>query len=146
MTFIPLVASWILSYNFRVDLWGVLEFRPWRLMIIVYTLVGMIAACLLYQFPESPRFYMVQKRDDEALEVLKWIYRKNTGESDEHYPVCKLISEAVVPVTSLVPSKESQGILFVLKSMWEQTKPLLKKPLVIYFVSSCVLMFSVFFV
>lgn len=142
--FIPLIASWILSYNFRINLWGLLEFRPWRLMILVYSSIGLIAVTLLFNFPESPRFYLAQGRNEEALNVLKWIYRKNTNESDEYYPVKQLISESVVKTTS--ETKDTFGLVTIFQLMWKQTRPLLKVPLIIYFCSSCILMFNVFFV
>lgn len=37
-----------------------LEFRPWRLLLIVNMLPGLIAAILLSQLPESGKFLIIQ--------------------------------------------------------------------------------------
>lgn len=141
---IPIVAWWMLSLDFRIDLWGLLEFRPWRLMVIAYSSIGLLAVLVLYQFPESPRFYLAQGREDKALVVLRWIYVKNTSESEEFYPVKQLVSESVV--SSVAMKEGGKSVNAILVSMWRQTKPLFEFPLLVYFLSSCMLMFSTFFV
>lgn len=34
---------------------------------------------MLYCMPESPKYLLSQGRDEEALKVIQWIYRKNKG-------------------------------------------------------------------
>lgn len=70
-----------------------MDFRPWRLLLLAYTLPGFLSALMLMTFKESPRFFMSQGREEEALKVLQWIYVKNTREDIEYYPVKKLVSE-----------------------------------------------------
>lgn len=60
MIFVP-VAGWaILSFDFSLPLYNDMDFRPWRLIPIVFTLPGFLAAIMLYMFPESPKYYMAQ--------------------------------------------------------------------------------------
>lgn len=91
--FIPGAAWIILSHDFRLPLFGHMDFRPWRLLLLAYTLPGFLSAIILITFKESPRYYMAQGREEDALEVLKWIYKKNTGEDMQYYPVKKLLPE-----------------------------------------------------
>lgn len=60
MIFVPVVGWAILSFDFSLPLYTSVAFRPWRLIPIVFTLPGFLAAIILYSFPESPRFYMAQ--------------------------------------------------------------------------------------
>lgn len=91
--YIPSVAWLILWNDFRLPLFGAMDFRPWRLLLLAYTLPGFLAALMLMSFKESPRYYMAQGREGDALKVLQWIYKKNTGEAIEYYPVRKLVPE-----------------------------------------------------
>lgn len=91
--YIPAIAWLILSNDFRSPLFGDLDFRPWRLLLLAYTFPGFCAALMLMTFKESPRYYMAQGREEDALKVLQWIYTKNTKENVEFFPVKKLIPE-----------------------------------------------------
>lgn len=91
--YIPTVAWLILSHDFRLPLFGEMDFRPWRLLLLAYTLPGFLSALMLMTFKESPRYFMAQGREEDALRVLQWIYTKNTGEDVEYYPVRKLVPE-----------------------------------------------------
>lgn len=73
-------ALWILSYDWRYELYEGYEFRPWRLLLLIYAAPGVLGGLWLYKFPESPKFLLSQSRNDEALEVVRWMYRRNKGE------------------------------------------------------------------
>lgn len=91
--YIPSIAWLILSNDFRLPLFGEMNYRPWRLLLLAYTLPGFLAAVMMMTFKESPRYLVAQGREDEALTVLQWIHKKNTGEAEENYPVKKLVPE-----------------------------------------------------
>jgi hypothetical protein len=83
-----------MSYEWRFDLYEGYSFRPWRLLIILYTIPGIISGLWLMKFPESPRFLLSVQREDEALAIVKWIYRTNKGKSnDDDFNIEKLQSE-----------------------------------------------------
>lgn len=44
-------------------------------------------ALWLFMFPESPKFLIETGEIDEALEILKDMYAKNTGNDRSSYPV-----------------------------------------------------------
>lgn len=62
MGWIVLPGTWSLTISES------LEFRPWRLLLIVNMLPGLIAATLLSQLPESGKFLIVQVK---ILEFVK---------------------------------------------------------------------------
>ncbi|XP_058840085.1 synaptic vesicle glycoprotein 2B-like [Topomyia yanbarensis] len=133
MIYIALVGWWILSYDWSWAIAPDYHYQPWRLLFIVYTIPGLLAAFLFRFFPESPKFYMAQGRIDRALEVLKHCYQKNKG------------SLKGFPISVLIPEKElSAGKLGIFRSLWQQTAPLFKWPLLLYFTVCCLQQISAF--
>lgn len=93
-TFLVL-AYWIIAYDWRYELYEGYEFRPWRLLLLIYSLFGIFGGLLLLTVKESPRFLLSARRDDEALEVIKWMYRTNKNRNnDDDFNILKLESEA----------------------------------------------------
>lgn len=64
-----------------------INFRAWRLLVLVLALPCLVAACLLQFFQDSPKFLASKGRYEEALEVLRTIYSVNTGNSRDSFPV-----------------------------------------------------------
>lgn len=79
----PVTAMWILSYDWSFELYTGYSFRPWRLLMFVYTSPGILAALWLLTFKESPKFLLMREKHDEAVEVLKWISQSNKGKGLE---------------------------------------------------------------
>lgn len=101
------MALWILSYDWRFELYDGYEFRPWRLLLITYTIPGIIGGLCLLRFPESPKFLLSVNRDEEALQIVRWIYRTNKGEKNhDNMKFGKLESEA-----SEASKKDDKGLL-----------------------------------
>jgi VNT family MFS transporter (synaptic vesicle glycoprotein 2) len=88
------MALWILRYDFRYELYAGYEFRPWRLVLLLYAVPGVLGGFWVLRLPESPRFLLSVKRDDEALEIVQWIQIKNKSKSSEVFVIDKLKSEA----------------------------------------------------
>lgn len=100
-----MTALWILSYDWKFDLYEGYQFRPWRLLLLVYASTAVIGGLCLYKFPESPKYLLTQNRNDEALEIVQWIYRTNKGEKNhDDLRIGKLMSEA-----SQIPGKNYKG-------------------------------------
>ncbi|CAB3227003.1 unnamed protein product [Arctia plantaginis] len=89
--FSPGLAWLLLSYNWRYA-WGLIDMRPWRLLTAVYSLPLLISALLVLSVDESPKFLMTRGKKTEALEVLKKIYKVNTGKSENTFCVKSLKS------------------------------------------------------
>ncbi|XP_045449202.1 putative transporter svop-1 [Melitaea cinxia] len=96
-----------------------IEFSPWRLLCIVFAAPCALGAVGMYFSYESPRYLLSVGEEQKALEVLKGIYRINTGKSADDYDVTSL----VLGEDTGAPSKGFWS------SMLSQTVPLLKPPL-----------------
>lgn len=132
--YVALVGWLTLSYDWSFAVTDTITYKPWRLLFILYTIPGLLAGITFFFFPETPKFLLSQGREDEALTVLKWLYRINHGAgSEDSYKVTALRSEA-----GEVKLESQSGLMGVLKSMKDQTLPLLKIPYLKYFLVCCV--------
>ncbi|XP_026330457.1 synaptic vesicle glycoprotein 2C-like [Hyposmocoma kahamanoa] len=82
----PLIAWAVLSIDWRVNL-GAINFRPWRLLTIVYALLLVLTSISVIFIKESPKFLVSKGKYREALEVLRYIYSKNSGRPQDDYYV-----------------------------------------------------------
>ncbi|XP_045768641.1 synaptic vesicle glycoprotein 2C-like [Maniola jurtina] len=130
---IPLVAWAILPLNFRVD-FGLYEFRPWRLLGIIYSSSFLISAALLSFGPESPKYLVSQGRHDESLQVLRKIYSGNKRQPAENYPVRRL----------KLPAQDQKEKPSFVQSLVKQTVPLVKPPYVKWMALNGTLFFGLF--
>lgn len=88
---------WILSYEWRFELYDGYEFRPWRVLLLIYVTPAILGGLWLYKFPESPKYLLSVNRDEEALEIVRWMYRTNKGkDSHDDLRIGKLTSEASI--------------------------------------------------
>ncbi|KAL7045032.1 hypothetical protein ACKWTF_002134 [Chironomus riparius] len=139
-TVMPLLAYWIMSYEWRIELYEGYQFRPWRLLILLYSIFGIAGGILLLFLKESPKYLLSVRKDEEALEVIKWIYRTNTGKSDDNdFNVHKLESEA-----SEIVMRNETGMKAFLMSVYDQTWTLFKPPHAKYFLTCCCLHLGIF--
>lgn len=60
MTLAPAIGWAILSLDIEWPIYDGLTFHSWRLIIIAFTLPGLLSAIFLMCCPESPKFYMAQ--------------------------------------------------------------------------------------
>lgn len=74
-----IVGILVIPMNWNVDLF-IVNFVPWRLFIVVIAFVNatnaFLFACVL---PETPKFLLAMNQPDEALNVLRTMYKVNTG-------------------------------------------------------------------
>ncbi|XP_061704291.1 synaptic vesicle glycoprotein 2C-like [Cydia pomonella] len=108
----------VLNLEFSLDL-GFISFMPWRLLALVMALPMGMSWLALLSFYESPKFLANAGREDEAVELLEKIWRRNGG-MDE-YPVKKLILNE--------DSTAAAHKLPFLRSLWAHTAPLFHPPL-----------------
>ena len=132
----------MLSYNWSLDIFGYFEYRPWRLLIVVYGLPGFIGAIMMFFYPESPKFLLSQGRDEEALEALRYIYVKTHGLKAKEFEVQSLNPEEQDWETQSIASVKSGKGVF--RSIWRQTIPLFLPPHLLYFAICCILQFGLF--
>ncbi|XP_063367305.1 synaptic vesicle glycoprotein 2C-like [Cydia amplana] len=112
-----LVGYFLLNMEYSIDL-GFISFVPWRLLVLTLALPMGISSLALHCFYESPKFLANAGKEDQAVELLRKIWERNGGK--DHYPVKKLIlNENCAPA-------QGQPLL---RSLWQQTAPLFRPPL-----------------
>ncbi|KAJ2947212.1 hypothetical protein O0L34_g16921 [Tuta absoluta] len=111
------VAYLVGFLEFSLDL-GFISFVPWRLLVVLLALpLGVSALALSFHY-ESPKFLVNAGRHAEALVILANICRRNRNGS---YPVRKVILAEVGNLTGRSRS--------LAESLWQQTAPLFRPPL-----------------
>lgn len=81
---------WILSFRWSFEFFAGYVFRPWRLLMIVYALPGVIALLWLINFKESPRFLLSRHQHDKAVDVMRWVMKTNQKRDDKHFVIKSL--------------------------------------------------------
>jgi len=66
------------------------QYNSWRIFVAVAATPSLIVAITLFSLPKSPKFLLYKGKEEEAIEVLRNIYSKNTGKHDNTYPVTRL--------------------------------------------------------
>ncbi|KAJ0177602.1 hypothetical protein K1T71_006475 [Dendrolimus kikuchii] len=138
---ICLFALPIFSLTFKTEIvWLNMYYRPWRLLMQVISIPGVIGIVMMIFLKESPKYLITKGRSDDALNVLKFIYKCNTGMDTCKYPV------ECVYTDDVIKEPNSNEKSFLLK-LWHQTAPLFKPPLlknsvILYYVLLCAYMIS----
>ncbi|XP_063635443.1 synaptic vesicle glycoprotein 2C-like [Cydia splendana] len=109
-----------LKLKFAAELtWLHVVFTPWRLLIIVLAIPSGIGGLAIYFFHESPKFLANIGRNEDALDVMKSIYAVNHRCARDSFKVKALeLGEE--------PSRKQMSLL---RSMFEQSAPLFRPPL-----------------
>lgn len=132
--YVALIGWLTLSFDWSFTITDTITYKPWRLLFILYTIPGCLAGIVFFFSPETPKFLLSKGRDGEALAVLQKLYRVNNGcAKNGNYEVTALQSEV-----NEVKLESQSGLSGVLKSMKNQTLPLLKFPYLKYFLVCCV--------
>lgn len=82
MFLLPLVGSILLTQYFEFKIFSFV-IRPWRVFIMVGTLLCLIAAVCFMILPESPKFLHATGRQAESLVILENMYKRNHENDDK---------------------------------------------------------------
>ena len=85
---VPIAAYFVINYgvNFEIPYIG-LDFKPWRLFLVICSIPGGLSAIAFMILPESPKFLLAKKMEQEAIKVLKTVYKWNTGKRKSTFEV-----------------------------------------------------------
>lgn len=63
--------------------------------MFLYSVPGIIGGLWIYYLPESPKYLLSVNRNQEALDVVKWIFNTNKGsrKNKMNFEIVKLKSE-----------------------------------------------------
>lgn len=144
---LPLIAWQIIPMTFELRLPG-FKFASWNLFVAICSLPSIIMGIWLFFFPESPKFLIEVGETEEALEVLREIYHRNTGNAPEDYPIKQLKEKEREKEVSRAPSlrslsmKKPKHLQILVKEIWEQTKMLCRPPHLKNTVLTCAIQFG----
>lgn len=77
IAFLVINQDWVLSLTFL----GI-DYKPWRLFIIVCGIPGFLCGLSLFILPESPKFLLAIGEESKAIEVLQKMHRWNGGKEE----------------------------------------------------------------
>ncbi|KAI5631038.1 major facilitator superfamily domain-containing protein [Phthorimaea operculella] len=138
--FTSLIALPVFSLSFRENLLGI-EYRPWRLLVLLLSLPGLLGTIGVALLHESPKFLLSKKREDEALKVLKKFFELNNYRSKQN---CFNVDSLYLDDFTQLKDEDAPKVSFICR-MWKQTAPLFKPPLlknsfIIYYLLLCAYM------
>lgn len=155
---LPLIAWLVIPLTFQVKYEWTMNntnfswiFSSWNLFVAVCSFPSIILGCGLYMFPESPKFLIECGETELALEIIKDIYRKNSGRDPSEYPIkCLKGNDKLNTImethnrskrTLSMRKKKHLKILFI--EIWEQTKALCTKPHLKNTILTCFIQFGI---
>ncbi|KAG8246318.1 hypothetical protein J6590_087126 [Homalodisca vitripennis] len=98
---LPVIGTVILTRSWAVGFEGVFVFNSWRLFVLTCGIPSLIGVILIAGMPESPRFLLLQGKDEKTKKVLVRMFTTNTDEKPSRYPV-----------SVLKPSPEAEAYYF----------------------------------
>lgn len=122
------------SWEFHIP-WIDITYKPWRLFFIVCALPELFAFVILLFIPESPKFLLDNGKPEEAYNVLQKMNRWNNGKHSKLEPF-EIVNEN--------QKRDDADVTFI-SSVWNQTIPLFKPPLLRSTVLICLVQFSLLY-
>ena len=113
-----------------------MKYSIWRIFLLVCSSLSGLVTILLFFLPESPKFLLAQDKHDEALLILRNIYRLNKN-TQSAYPV------DTIWLDEFMVKKQTEKLTFC-RQVWLQTSPLFKSPLLVNTLRTSFIMFSLF--
>lgn len=131
---LPISAYFVINQSWAFNIpWIGTTYKPWRLFFIVCALPELFAFVILLYIPESPKFLLDSGKPDEAYLVLQKMNRWNNGKHSQLEPF-QIVNET--------QAKRDDGDNSIVNSVWNQTVPLFKPPLLRSTVLICLVQFS----
>uniref|UniRef100_A0A1A9WGP0 Major facilitator superfamily (MFS) profile domain-containing protein n=1 Tax=Glossina brevipalpis TaxID=37001 RepID=A0A1A9WGP0_9MUSC len=134
MIYCPGMATLFIHQKWTYSL-GFIVYKPWRLLVLLNSLPGLMGIFLLIRLPESPEILLCTQRKKECIEVVKWIYRVNKRKEFDWEVEVEDLS---CPGYRIVDKQTCMELM-------NKGRPLFKKPYVVPFLSSCMVMSGLFF-
>lgn len=74
----PIMGWLIMTMDWKYTVLGFV-YSPWRLYMVLSSLINIFAYCIFVCLPESPKFMLAMGKPKEALEILIIGYKANGG-------------------------------------------------------------------
>ncbi|XP_023941835.1 synaptic vesicle glycoprotein 2C isoform X1 [Bicyclus anynana] len=148
---LPLIAWGIIPIKgIRLES-GAFSYDSWNWFVAACGVPSLLLGFWLFSFPESPKFMMECGDYDDALACLKKIYKQNTGDDPDNYPI-KSLKEKVrtISVASQSSQKSVRSLSMrkpkdlrrLFSEIWVQTKALCRPPYLKYTILTCLIQFG----
>lgn len=124
-----------------------IEYRPWRLFLVVCGLPSLLCAFALLKIPESPKFTFVQGNSEKAIETIQWMHKLNTRGKESLLQITSILdeSEAQQKKKCYEDVGNAKGFKTLMKLIWNQTAPLFMSPYLNKTAIVCILQFGIYF-
>ncbi|XP_039153549.1 synaptic vesicle glycoprotein 2B [Drosophila simulans] len=139
MIFAPAMAIGILPLRIETIVLG-MRFSSWRVLLLANVSVSLLALVGITALPETPKYLLVQGRGDESLEILRFIFAKNSGRDPSEYPVKEVALES-----GGVSLSDVHGFLDAVRLVWHQTVPLFHRTRLWHTLNICCIQFLIYF-
>lgn len=140
----PATAWLVLSSDWSINLIGDFVFRPWRLLLLVTLLPGLIGGLILLIYPESPKLLLSLNKEEKALDAVDWISKFNRG-----IPLNRVLNSNEVSLKPEIQAEENvlanTSGCGMLANIGRATLPLFHKPHGYNFVLCNLAVFGMFF-
>lgn len=142
--FLPLIAYCVINndWEFYVPVVNVM-YKPWRLLLVICGLPGLLSGVVMFFLPESPKFLLGQGDQNGAIEIIKKVHRWNNPNA----PALELyaIHEEAESIENRRRVQANEASRFpLLTSIWLQTAPLFKAPYLGSTLLICLLQFLIY--
>lgn len=136
---LPTFAILIINqeWSFNIPFLGIV-YKPWRLFLLACALPNLICAFFLqFVLTESPKFTYSQGNEAATLEILRRIFRMNSGKSILEYEVKQIKKTEEFGSSLNNPNKN------FFKTFLDQSTPLFKGKHLRNILTACFLQFSI---
>ncbi|KAK5650374.1 hypothetical protein RI129_001403 [Pyrocoelia pectoralis] len=128
---LPLLGWIVFSDTVNIPLFNdVVLLRSWNIFLFVTAIPSFLAFFLYTILPESPKFLMMVGKREDALKVFRAMFRYNTKNSKDQYPIRALVDESKLNENNqhggkITPNRTNAQAL---KEGWQQIQPLFYPP------------------
>lgn len=142
---IPMAAWFIINQRWELDVPSInFTYRPWRLLFIVCAVPEIVSVLMLLFMPESPKFLLDKGKHESVYEILKRMNRWNNGKCSELESL-EVAQEPTENQQQISHERSSQRFAY-LNTVWNQTVPLFKRPLLRSTGLVCFVQFSILYI
>ncbi|XP_002067245.3 synaptic vesicle 2-related protein [Drosophila willistoni] len=138
MMFAPSMAIGILPL--QIHMFG-MHISSWRILLIGDVSVSVLALVGLFIIPETPKYDLIQGKDELALETMRKMFAQNTGRPSSEFPVHRLILQSGKSGASL---SNVHGFCDAVRLIWSQTVPLFYRSRVFHTLNICLIQFLIY--
>ncbi|XP_023311261.1 synaptic vesicle glycoprotein 2B-like [Anoplophora glabripennis] len=137
---LPLLSWAILPRAWEFSLFGGV-YHSWNVYLLLCSIPAFYSGIVFLFLPESPKFLMTTGKNEKALKIFRKVYRINSGEPEESFPITELVDETAIPTDSKHGGKvtANRTKIQALKEGWQQINPLFHSPYSIKMVLVCLI-------